>query len=63
VKDRLDLDNVNNATVIKVTTNLILYLRLGSGEKLKLTTKLDVEVTVFSDLFRNYIINIFENRF
>jgi hypothetical protein len=63
VKDRLDLDNVNNATVIKVTTNLIVYLRLGSGEKLKLTTKLDVEVTVFSDLFRNYIINIFENRF
>jgi hypothetical protein len=36
--------------VIKVITNLIAYPGLGSDEKLKLTTKLDVEAPVFSDL-------------
>jgi hypothetical protein len=44
------------AKVVKVTTNLIVYPGLGSDEKLKLTTKLNVEATVFSDLFKNYII-------
>jgi hypothetical protein len=39
--------------VIKVTTNLIIvYPGLGTDEKLKLTTKLDVEATVFSDLLK-----------
>jgi hypothetical protein len=32
------------------------------AEKLKLTTKLDVEATVFSDLFKNYITKIVENQ-
>jgi hypothetical protein len=40
------------ATVVNVTTNLIVHLGLGSDEKIKLTKKLDVE-TVFSDLFKN----------
>jgi hypothetical protein len=39
--------------VIKVTTNLIIvYPGLGTDEKLKLTTKLDVEAPVFSDLLK-----------
>jgi hypothetical protein len=46
--------------VAKITTNLMVYPGLGSEEKLKLTTKLDAEATVFSDLFKNYIINISE---
>jgi hypothetical protein len=62
VKHRLGVDNVNNATVVKVATNLIVYPGLGSDEKLKLTIKLDVEATVLSVLFRNHIINIFENQ-
>jgi hypothetical protein len=33
-----------------------------SDEKLKLITKLHVENTVSSDLFKNYIIKIFENQ-
>jgi hypothetical protein len=33
--------------VVKVTTNLIVYSGLGSEEKLKLTTKLDVKTAVF----------------
>jgi hypothetical protein len=48
--------------VVKVRTNLIVYAGFGSEEKLKLTTKLDVEATVFSDLFKNHIIKIFENQ-
>jgi hypothetical protein len=47
--------------VVKVKANLIVYLGLRSDEKLKLTTKLDVEATVFSDPFKNYIIKILEN--
>jgi hypothetical protein len=46
------------AKLVKVTTNLIVYPGLGSDEKLKLTTKLNVEATVFSDLFKNYIIQV-----
>jgi hypothetical protein len=33
--------------VVKVTTNLIVYSRLGSDEKLKLTTKSEVQATIF----------------
>jgi hypothetical protein len=47
VKHRLGVDNVNNATVVKVATNLIVYPGLGSDEKLKLTIKLDVEALQF----------------
>jgi hypothetical protein len=50
------------AKVVKVTTNLIVYPGLGSDEKLKLTTKLNVEATVFSDLFKNYIIQVSPNK-
>jgi hypothetical protein len=39
VKDRLGVVNVNNATVVKVATNLIVYPGLGSDKKLKLTIK------------------------
>jgi hypothetical protein len=35
------------------------YIGMGSDEKLRLTTKLDVQSIVFSDLFKNYIIRIF----
>jgi hypothetical protein len=46
--------------VIKVTTNLIAYPGFGSDEQLKkLTIKLDVEITVFAELSKNYIIKIF----
>jgi hypothetical protein len=49
--------------VIKVTTNLIIvYPGLGTDEKLKLTTKLDVEATGFLGSIKNYIIKIFENQ-
>jgi hypothetical protein len=34
------------ATVVKDTTNLIVYPGLGSDRKLNLTTKLNVEATV-----------------
>jgi hypothetical protein len=44
--------------MVEVTTNLIVYPGLGSLKKLKLTTKLNVEATVFSDLFKNYIIKM-----
>jgi hypothetical protein len=48
--------------MVKVTTNLIIvYPVLGSDEKL-MCCSVDVEVTVFSDLFENYIIKIFENQ-
>jgi hypothetical protein len=62
VKDRLGLVNVNNATVVKVARNLIVFPGLGFDEKWKLTTKLDVEPTVFSVLFKTYINKIFENK-
>jgi hypothetical protein len=39
--------------VVKIRTNLIVYLAIESDEKLRLTTKLDVEATGFSDLFKN----------
>jgi hypothetical protein len=39
-----------------------IYPGWGSDEKLKLTTKLAVEATVFSDLCKNYIIKILENQ-
>jgi hypothetical protein len=48
--------------VVKVTMNLIVYPELGSDEKLKLTTKLDVKPYSFSDLFKNYVIKMFENQ-
>jgi hypothetical protein len=48
--------------VVKITTHLIVYLALGSAEKLKLITKLDVEATIISDLFKNYLIKIFGNK-
>jgi hypothetical protein len=62
VKDRSGLVNVNKATVVKVATNLIVYPGLAFDEKLKLTAKLDMEATVFSVPFKNYIINIFKNQ-
>jgi hypothetical protein len=49
--------------VVKVTTNLIVYSRLGSDEKLKLTTKSEVQATIFwIYVFQNYIIKPFENQ-
>jgi hypothetical protein len=48
--------------MVKFTTNLIVHSRLGYDEKFKLRTKVNVEATVFSDLFKKlYLIKIFEN--
>jgi hypothetical protein len=45
------------------TTNLIVHSRLGYDEKFKLRTKVNIEATVFSDLFKKlYLIKIFENQ-
>jgi hypothetical protein len=62
VKDRLGLVNVNNAMVVKLATNLIVYPGLGSDEKLEMNNKIRCGGYSFSVLFRNYIINIFENK-